>query len=122
MPKRRLEGLEGLTPGKWQASTPIRTKKAFRGFGRFDAWQTAGFNAIKIYCLEGLEGLTPGKRQASTPISTKKAFGAFGGFDAWQTAGSNANKKLLVHLPAGLWVPKRRLEGLERLKRGKRQA
>ena len=57
---------------------------------------------------------------------TKKAFGGFGGFDAWQTAGFNANKKLLiwalVPLPAGLGVPKRRLEGLERLKPGKRQA
>jgi len=105
--------LEGLTPGKQQASTPISTKNAFGGFGGFvDAWQTAGLNANKkllIWALvplpaglgvpkrrlEGLEGLTPGKRQASTPISTKKAFGGFGGFDAWQTAGFNANKKLL---------------------------
>jgi len=69
VPKRRLEGLEGLTPGKWQASTPIRTKKAFRGFGRFDAWQTAGFNANK-----------------------NLLFGGFGGFDAWQTTSFNANK------------------------------
>ena len=77
-------------------------KKAFGGFGAFEAWQTAGLNANKkllislgaFACgvggtkrrLEGLEGLTPG-----------------------QTAGLNANKKLLiwalVPLPAGLGVP-----------------
>ena len=60
---------------------------------------------------------------------TKKAFGGFAAFEAWQTAGLNANKKLLiwalVPLPAGLGVPRRRLEGLEgleRLKPGKRHA
>ena len=63
----------------------------------------------------------------------KKAFGgfgAFGWFDGWQTAGLNTNKKRLIYiyiwalvpLPAGLGVPKRRLEGLERLTAGKRQA
>ena len=77
---------------------------------------------------------------------TKKAFGGFGGFEAWQTAGLNAKKKLLmwpwclglrgwecqkgvwsvwrvalVSLPAGFGVPKRRLEGLEGLRPGKRQ-
>ena len=43
--------------------------------------------------------------------------GSFGGFDGWQTAGFNAKKRLLgwalVHLLAGLRVPKR---GLERLR------
>ena len=64
----------------------------------------------------------------------KKAFGGFGAFEAWQTAGLNANKKLLMwpwclclqgwrcQKGLGLGVPKRRLEGLERLKPGKRQA
>ena len=100
---------------------------AFGAFGGFDGWQTAGLNANKkllIYgpwclCLRG--------------CGSKKAFGgfgAFGGFDGWQTAGLNANKKLfdtwaLVPLPAGLGVPKRRLERLECLEgltAGKRQA
>ena len=77
------KALEGLTAGKWQASTPKKkllgwalvggTKKAF-GF-------EMGFGAFA--CRVG---------------GTKKAFGGFEGFgrfDGWQTAGFNAKKKLL---------------------------
>ena len=47
------------------------TKKefgGFEGFGRFDGWQTAGFNAKKKLLGWALVPLlTAGKRQASTP-------------------------------------------------------
>ena len=85
-----------MKPGKRQASTPKKSsfacgvggaKKAFGGFGAFEAWQTAGLNANKKLLISlgafacGIGG-------------TKKAFGGFGAFEAWQTAGLNANKKL----------------------------
>ena len=58
-------------------------------------------------------------------------FGTFGTFEGWQTAGLNANKKLycrkLLRWPWWAFVPLpaaclEGLEGLERLKAGKRQA
>ena len=57
---KKLMGLGAFACGVWGA------KKAFGGFGAFEAWQTAGLNAnIKSYsCGEGLERLKPGKRQA----------------------------------------------------------
>ena len=60
VPKRRLEGLEGLMPGKRQASTPIKSLWALVPL-------PAGLGVPKRR-LEGLERLKPGKRQASTPI------------------------------------------------------
>ena len=91
-----MEGLEGLKAGKQQAWTPLKSywcvlhalacgvrdaKKVFGAFGGFEAWQTAGLNAIK---KRGLGALACGVSVA------KKAFGAFGGFEGWQTAGLKA--------------------------------
>ena len=60
VPKRRLEG---LMPGKRQASTPIKSLWALVPL-------PAGLGVPKrrLEGLEGLERLKPGKRQASTPI------------------------------------------------------
>ena len=84
-----------------------------------EAWQKAGFNAKKELPLPAGLG---------SPKRLEMGFGAFacggldglegfGGFDGWQTAGFNAKKNLLgwalMHLPAGLRVPKR---GLKRLR------
>ena len=66
VPKRRLERLEGLRPGKRQAWTPIKSY-----------WWGPGAFACKVR-------------------GAKKAFGGFGKFEAWQTAGVNAKKKLLM--------------------------
>ena len=69
-------------------------KKAFGGFGAFEAWQTAGLNANKKLLIKsywaGLGAFACGVGGA------KKVFGGFGAFEAWQTAGLNANKKLLI--------------------------
>ena len=154
VPKRPLECLESLTPGKRQAWTPImllmwpwclclRGWEAKNAFGRFEAWQTTRLHVIK----RRLERLEAGFGVFACGVGgAKKAFGAFRGFEAWQTAGLNAKKQLLmwpwclclrgwgakkvfgafgeglVSLPAGLGVPKKRLERLEGLRPGKQHA
>ena len=86
------------------------TKKTFGGFGVFDGWQTAGFNAKKKLLGWAMVPLPAGNGKlqhqekllgwALVPLpaglgGTKKTFGGFGVFDGWQTAGFNAKKKLL---------------------------
>ena len=89
-------------------------KKAFGAFGGFDAWQTAGLNAnnaIDVALVSLPAGLGSQKR-------VWKVWGLANGtlavWSVWRLA--------LVSLLAGLGVPKKRLERLEGLRPGKRQA
>ena len=104
VPKRRLERLEGGF-GVFACGVGV-AKKAFGGFGGFEAWQAAGLNAKKKLLMwpaglgvpkRHLERLEGGFGVFACGVGgAKKAFGGFGGFEAWQTAGLNAKKKLLI--------------------------
>ena len=91
VPKRRLEGLEGLRPGKRQAWTPRKSYWWGLGLGV----PKGIWSVCRVACLA--------KRQAWTPRKSYWcglgvfACGVGGAKKApWQTAHLNANKKLLV--------------------------
>ena len=114
---------------------PARSCRA--AFEAFEAWQTAGLNALNNIgqwpeCLleaatQRFRHLRPGERQAWTPLTTEgsglsacsKLPRAFEAFEAWQTAGLNALNN------RGQW-PECLLEAaaqrLRHLRPGKRQA
>ena len=132
VPKRRLERLEG---GFGVFACRVRgAKKAFGRFGGFEAWQTAGLNAKKkllmwpwclCLCLRGWgckKGVWSVWRVAllSLPAGLGAKCGALVPLPA--ESQEKTIDGALVPLPAGLGMPKRHLEGLERFRPGKQQA